>query len=89
MRIKDRSKDTQRTVCEIVRLTHACVCVHVCVPLEPRGNDFTSSGQLGFLLVQTMSGRGPLNRGQRVDERGRVKTDVEVEERGGKNIGGK
>lgn len=29
--------------------------------LEPQGNDFTSSGQLGFLQIQTMSGCGALN----------------------------
>lgn len=61
--------------------------MHVCVPLEPRGNDFTSSGQLGFLLMQTISGCGPLNTERRVDERGRIKTDAEGEERGGEHRG--
>lgn len=49
-----------------------CVCGEV-FSLEPQGNDFTSSGQLGFLLIQTMSGCGALNRERRADERERKK----------------
>lgn len=33
------------------------------ISLEPQGNDFTSSGQLGFLLIRTMSGCGTFEHG--------------------------
>lgn len=60
-----------------------CVCVCVCgeaFSLEPQGNDFTSSGQLGFLLIQTMSGCGALNIERRVNEKERKNVEVEDEE---------
>lgn len=41
--------------------------------LEPQGNDFTSSGQVGFLLIQTMSGCGALNTESPVDDKERKK----------------
>lgn len=46
--------------------------------LEPQGNDFISSGQLGFLLIQTMTGCVALNIRRRADERQR--------KRGGKAV---
>ena len=45
-----------------------CLCGEV-FSLEPQGNDFTSFGQLGFLLTQTMSGCGALNLERQADER--------------------
>lgn len=49
------SKSWDSSVCAL------WVCVCGAFSLEPQGNDFTSSGQLGFLLIQTMSGCGALN----------------------------
>ena len=50
------------------------LCVHSEVfSLEPKGNDFTSSGHLGFLLTQTMSGCRASNREGRGNERKREK----------------
>lgn len=46
----------------------ACECTET-FPLEPQGNDFTSSGQLGFLLIQTMSGCGAFNIERHANER--------------------
>lgn len=53
-----------------------CVCGEA-FSLEPQGNDFTSSGQLGFLLIRTMSGCGALNVARRADERERQKEEGE------------
>lgn len=49
--------------------------------LEPQGNDFTSFGQLGFLLIQTMSGCGALNIERLADERGRKKEEERMRRR--------
>lgn len=57
----------------------SCVCGEA-FSLEPQGNDFTSSGQLGFLLIRTMSGCGPLNIERRADERERKKRGGKDEE---------
>lgn len=50
-------------------------------PLEPQGNDFTSSGQLGFLPIQTMSGCGALNIERRADERQGKKQEERMTEK--------
>lgn len=46
--------------------------------LEPQGNDFTSSGQLGFLLIQTMSGCVALNIERRANESERKREDEKL-----------
>lgn len=45
------------------------MCIIKVFSLEPQGNDFTSSGQLGFLQIETIRGYGALNTERRENDR--------------------